>query len=118
ELNVAFQRVPIQGRNRQLMHAIAGERSVLERIRFVSRTLEILFRELVGVDDDRSAFIEVGQIDFQGGRVHRDQNVCLIAGRANVVTGKVQLKSADAGQAAGRRSNLSRKIRQRRDVVA
>jgi len=80
--------------------------------------LEIFFGELVGVDDQRAAFFEIGKVHLQGRRIHGHQNVRLIAGRADVVIGKVQLKAADTGQAARGRANLGRKVRQRRDVVA
>ena len=117
ELHIALQGVSIQRRNRQLMHAITGERAVLDRIRFVGGVFEILLGEFVGVDDQRAAFFQIGKVDFQRCRIHRHQNVRLIARRANVVVGKIQLKTADARQAARWRANLSRKIGQRRDVV-
>ena len=80
--------------------------------------LEIVFGELVGVDDQRPAFFQIGQINFQCRRVHGHQHIGLVAGRANVVAGKIQLEAADSGQAAGGRPNLGWKIRQSRDVVA
>src|SRR5438128_1299904 len=100
------------------VHTIAGERPVFQRVRPVSGVFEILLGELVTVNDQRAAFFEIGQVHFQRGRVHGHQNAGLIAGRANVVVRKIQLKAADTRQTAGGRANLSRKIRQRRDVIA
>src|SRR5437016_6399640 len=42
KLHVSFQSVSVQGRDRQLMHPIAGQRAILERVRFVRSMLEIV----------------------------------------------------------------------------
>ena len=99
------------------MHPIARERTIFERIRLVRGVVQVLFRKLVLVDDERAAFFEIRQIHFQRGRVHGHQNVWLVARRANVLTRKIQLKAADARKAAGRGANLGGKVRERRDIV-
>ncbi len=100
------------------MDAIAFERLVFERVHRIRRLLQILFIELVRVDDDRAAFFEVEEVDLERGGVHRDEDARLVAGRADVLRGKVQLEAGDAGQTSGGGANLGGEIRQRRDVVA
>src|SRR5215813_6037247 len=80
--------------------------------------LEVLFSELVAVDDQRATLFQIGKIKFQRGWIHGYQNVWLITWCPNVMTGKIQLKAAHAGKTAGRGANFSRKIRQGRNVVA
>ena len=99
------------------MNAVTGQRAVLERVRLIGGVLQVFFGEFVGVDDQCPAFFEVGQVHFQGRRVHRHQHVGLVARRPDIVTGEIQLKTADPRQAAGGRANFSRKIRQRGDVI-
>ncbi len=79
------------------MHAIAGQRTVFEGVRLISSVFQIVFGELVRIDDQRAAFFQVRKIHLQRRGIHRHQNVGLIARRANVVIGKVQLKAADSG---------------------
>ena len=58
------------------------------------------------------------QVRPQRGRVHRHEHVGRVARREDVVVGEVELEAGDAGQRAGRRADLGREVRQRRDVVA
>jgi hypothetical protein len=98
--------------------AVAAQRPVFERVRVVVGLLEVLLVELVGVDDEGAAVFEVGEVDLEGGRVHGDEDAGLVAGRADVAAGEVELEAGDAGQAAGGRANLGREVGQGRDVVA
>src|SRR5215510_11406599 len=63
---------------------------------------EVLFSELVAVDDQRATLFQIGKINFQRGWIHGHQNVWLITWCPNVMTGKIQLKAAHAGKTAGR----------------
>ena len=65
-----------------------------------------------------AALRQVAQVRLQRGRVHRHEHVGRVAGREDVVVGEVELEAGDAGQRAGRRADLGREVRQRRDVVA
>ncbi len=113
-----LQSADVQGRDRQAVDAVAFQRLVFERVRRVVGLLQVLLVELVGVDDDRAAVFEVGEVHLQRRRVHGDEDVRLVAGRADVAARKVQLEAGDAGQGTGGRANLGGEVGQRRDVVA
>ena len=65
----------------------------------------------------RAALREVGDIDFERGRVHRDEHARLVSRREDVVVGEVDLEARDARQRAGRCADLGRKVGERRQVV-
>ena len=94
------------------------ERMVFEGIGSHLRFAKIGFRESVGIDDKDAVGLEVGEIHFEGGGVHGDENVNGIAGGIDFVGRKMQLVTADAGERARRSANFSGEIRERSDVVA
>ena len=100
------------------MQVVLVERAVVERARLVAGLLEVALGEGVAVDDQRAALGQVAQVRPQRRRVHRHEHVGRVAGREDVVVGEVELEARDAGQRAGRRADLGREVRQRRDVVA
>jgi hypothetical protein len=51
-------------------------------------------------------------------RVHRHEHVGRVARREDVLRGEVDLERRDAGERAGRRADLRREARERREVVA
>src|SRR6202008_142590 len=111
--DVALQRVHIERGHRQLVNAIAGERTILQWIGSVVCILQVFRRKAVGINNQRATFGEVWQVHFQSRWVHGYQYARLITWSLNVLAREVQLKPADAGQAACRRANLSREIGQR-----
>ena len=84
----------------------------------VARLLEVALVEGVGVGDERPALREVADVDLERGRVHRDEDARLVAGREDVVVGEVDLEAGHAGKRAGRRADLRREVGERREVVA
>ena len=59
-----------------------GERVVLERVGGVAGLGQVARGEVVGVDDDRGALGQVGEVRAQRRGVHRDQHVGGVAGRS------------------------------------
>ena len=53
------------------MHVVAAEAVVFERVRLVPGLAEAIAVERVRIDDDGPARLEIGQIGFERGRVHR-----------------------------------------------
>ena len=79
---------------------------------------EVAGGELVGVDDDRRAAGDVGEVGLEGRGVHRDEHVGGVAGGEDVVVGEVQLEAGDAGEGALGGADLRGEVGQRRQVVA
>src|SRR5262249_25143737 len=103
---------------RNLEDAIARKRAVTERVGRVTGLLQVALVELVGVQDEDAARLQVPDVDFERRGVHRHQNLRLVARRADVAAAEIELIAGDARQAARRGANLGREIRQRRYVIA
>ena len=99
------------------MDVDVGERAVLERVRLVPRLLEVPVVEGIRVGDHGPALGEVADIHLERRRVHRHEDVRLVARRQDVVVGEVDLEARDAGQRACWRTDLCREVGQRREVV-
>ena len=95
-----------------------GERAVVERVGVVADLVEVALVERVGVDEHRRARRQLGQVGLQRRRVHRHEHVRRVARRDDVVVGDVHLERRHAGDGAGRRTDLGREVRHRRQVVA
>lgn len=101
------------------MEAVRGNRLlVIERIVVVVCLGEIALFERVVVGDQRAAPLEIPQIRLQGRGVHGDERVDFVSGREDVVAGKAELESADAGQRTGGGANFGGKVGKRADVIA
>ena len=87
----------------------------LQRIGGVLGFRQIGRRELILVDHDDAAGLNLREADLQSRRVHGDQNVGRIAGRVNLVVGEIELETAHPPQKPGRGADLGRVIRQRAD---
>src|SRR5437667_143613 len=74
--------------------------------------------ERVGVDDDDAVGRHVLQVDHQGRRIERDEDVRPVARRVDVSRGELNPEAGDARERAGRSADLGREIRERRLVVA
>src|SRR6202042_1619635 len=83
-----------------------------------ARLLEVALVERVLVDDQRRAAFKLGQVRLERGRGHPDQNVRLVTRGQDVAGGEVNLERRNAGERAGRRPDLGREVRQRRQVIA
>jgi hypothetical protein len=105
-------------RHRDADQVQALERAVLQRVRVITRLLQVALGERVLVGDHRAARGERAQLAAQGRRVHRHQHVGLVARREDVLGGEVDLERGDAGEGAGRRADLGGEARERREVVA
>ena len=97
---------------------IALERAVLERAHRHLRLLEVGLLEVVDVDDQDPALLQVGQVHLERRRVHRDQHVDRVAGREDVLRPEVDLEPAHAGQRARGGADLGREVREGGEVVA
>ena len=91
---------------------------IVERIRGVTRFLEIALAEGLAVNDQDAIGRQIIEIGLERRRIHRDQNVRLVAGGEDLAAGKIELKAADASQSTGRSADFRRKIRQCGDIVA
>ena len=77
--------------------AIGVERMIFERADFYLSLTQIVFLEVVEVDDQDAVGFEVREIHFQRGGIHGDQDIDAVAGGVHVVRRKVNLESADSG---------------------
>ena len=105
-------------RHADLDDAVRRERAVVERVGLVAGLLEVALLERVGVDEDRAAGRELGDVGPQRGGVHRHEHRRQVAGREDVVIGDVHLERRHPGDRAGRRADLGREVREGREVVA
>jgi hypothetical protein len=92
--------------------------AIFQRVAGVAGLLEVCRVELVRVHHHDAALGQVGQVDFQGGWVHRHEHVRAVAGSVDVEAGEADLESADAGEGALGRSDLGWYVRDCADVVA
>ena len=99
-------------------HAIIGEAIAFEGIAVVSGFAQVVARKVVCIGNDDAAVWKVVDIGFECCRVHRHEDLWLVAGRVYVFAGYVDLKPANAGQCAGGRADFSGKVRQGADVIA
>jgi hypothetical protein len=100
------------------VHLVAVERAVFDRVRLVAGLLQIAVGERVGVDDERAALREVGEVGLQRRWIHRDKHVGLVARREDVVVGEVELEPGHTRQRAGGRADLGGKVGEGGEVVA
>src|ERR1700735_4188986 len=91
---------------------------IFEGIRDNLRFAQIVGLKVVEIYYQNSVRFQIRQIHFQGGGVHRDQNVDRIAGSVNIARRKVYLEPADAGQGAGRGADFRRKVGESGQIVA
>ena len=105
-------------RHRDLVDGVALETVVAQRVLGVARLGQVALLEGVDVDDQRPARRQVRDIGLQRSRVHRHEDIGRVSRRQDVVVGDVDLERRDAGQRARRCADLSREVRQRRQVVA
>ena len=103
---------------REREDAIALERPVLERVRRELRLLEVDRLEVVGVDDQDPAGLEVRQVDLERGGVHGHERVDGVARRRDVACAELDLEPAHAREGTRGRADLGREIGERREVVA
>ena len=105
-------------RHRNLNDAVCSQRIVLERVRLVARLLEVAGLKGVGVHEQRAAGRELADVGAQRGWVHRHQHTGHVARREDLVIRDVHLERRHPGDRAGRRADLGREVRHRREVVA
>jgi hypothetical protein len=74
--------------------------------------------EVVDVDDEDAARLEVGQVGGEGGRVHGHQHVHRVSRREDVPAREVDLEAAHPRQRSRGGADLRRKVRERGQVVA
>ena len=113
-----------QRRHRHPDDPIALQAAVVERVDgaavavVVAGLLEVALVEGVLVDDQRAARLEAVEVGAQRGRVHRHEDVRLVAWRRDRVVGDLDLEAGDAVHGAGGCADLGRVLGQRRQVVA
>ena len=84
---------------------------------FVPALAEVDLGELVLVDDDDSARLDVADVGLEPGGIHRHQGVDRIAGGVDIGAGELHLKAGYAVSRASGSADLSRKIREGGDIV-
>ncbi len=97
---------------------VALEGVVLEGAHLHLRLLEVDLLEVVDVDDEDPAALEVGQVGLEGRRVHCDQDVHGVARRENVLGPEVDLEARHPRQRPRGGADLRRKIGEGGQVVA
>ena len=112
------ERALVERRDRDLEDGVGLERAVGQRIARVGRLVEVLLGERVAVDDQRAAGRQVADVGLERGRVHRHEDVRLVARRVDLGRREADLEARDPGQRAGRRPDLRREVGQGADVVA
>ena len=113
-----FEGPAVEGRDGDREDGVLLERTILERVCGVADLVEVRRREGVLVDDERAAGRQVADVRLECRRVHRDEDVRLIARSMDVLAAEADLEAADAGQRAGRRPDLGREVGERADIVA
>ena len=98
--------------------AVGLKRVVLKRACRIPDLLQISLAELVGVDDQIRSTWKVTDIRLESCRVHRHQDIRLVAGGGDVVIGERELEGRDPGESAGWRADLSWEVRQGQQVIA
>ena len=104
--------------HRDLEDVERRQRPVGERVAVVAGLLEVALVEGVAVHDHGADAAEALQLGLERGGVHRHEHVGLVARREDVVVADVDLERRDAGERAGRGTDLGRVVGQRREVVA
>ena len=84
----------------------------------VAGLVQVTFVKGVGVDDQRASGHQSVQFRLEGGRVHGHQNLWRVARGGDVVIRDLDLEGGHPGQGAGRGTDLGRKVRKGRQVVA
>ena len=107
-----------QGGHGDLEEVVPLQRTVVQRVRHVSRLAQIDVVEGIRVDDDSAARHQVAEVHLQRGRVHRHQDIGAVAWRMDIARREADLESRDTGERTGRRADLCREVRKRGDVVA
>ena len=95
-----------------------GEAAVFERVLVVTGLGEVARGKFALVRDDESAFAQRVDVRLQRRRVHRDEDIRLVARRIDRRRSEVDLEGADAEGRALRGADLGREIRESRKVVA
>ena len=93
------------------------ERTVLERALVVLGLLQIDATELAAIDDQDSVLLELTDVHLERCRIHRHEDVGSIPRRVDVEIREANLERRHPGNGPGRRANLGREVRERRDVV-
>lgn len=100
------------------MNFVIAQAAIFERVTVVVGLFEVAAGKVVGVDNNFAAGLQVREIGFEGGRIHRHQHLGRVAGGQDVGAGKINLEAAHSGQGAGWGANFSRKVRHGADIIA
>ncbi len=112
------ERALVERRDRDLEEGVLLERAVGQRVGGIAGLVEVLLGECVAVDDEGATGREVADVRLQCCRVHRDEDVGLVARGMDIVRAEADLEARHARQRAGRGANLRGEVGQRADVVA
>ncbi len=98
--------------------AIAGERTIGERIGRVTGLAQVALVERAGIDDDDAAVLQLTELDLERRRVESDQHIRRIARGLDLARAEIDLEGGNAIRGADRRANFRRKIREGGEIVA
>jgi len=114
---VFLDRFDCQSRHVDLDQPVAVEAVIVEGAFRVTRLGQVPVRERAAIGNHDPAGFHIRQIGDQGGRVHRDQNVELIARGHDLASAEIDLECRHAECGACRGANLCREIREGRKIV-
>ncbi len=83
----------------------------------IFRLFEILLGERVSVAYDDPIWLEIAEIGLEGGGIHRDKHISLVAGGVHILTHTHLIARHSAQRTLGR-ADLCRIIRERGDLVS
>ena len=94
------------------------EAVILKRIGVILRLGKVTRRELTAIRDDEPPGLQILDVRLKRRGVHRDEHIGCIACGLDFAGTEVDLKCGNPEQRAQRRTDFSRKIRERRKIIA
>src|SRR5262249_12095884 len=104
--------------DRHAEDAVAAQAAVFQRVAGAAGLVQVGGGEVVLVDDEDAAGLEVLEVGLQRGGVHGDEGVEVVAGGVDIAAAEVDLEAGDAGRRPRRGADLRGEVRQGADVVA
>ena len=102
----------------QLDDAVIAQAAVVDGVGLDAGLMQGALGEGGRVEDDQSALPEVGELDLEGGRVHGDQGVELIARGLDFPGAEIDLERGHPEGGAGRRPHFGGEIGEGRQVLS
>ena len=91
---------------------------VFQGIGFPARQIQVPPVKIGRIGNDQPVFAQIRQVHFQGGGIHRHENIRLVTGGLDVLTRKLQLERTDPGQRSCGGTYFRGVVRQCGQVIA